>query len=485
MKKRLTLLICLTGILLTVGMLCSPLFSFAKSDIGIQEMPLLQEGDYEIVTYNKMSAKGPLTQSVEEAVYEAYLNVDETINLLLYRVNPDDVGALLSNVINDNPDLFYASSTYWVLDTMTVFGRTYANSVKLYYSMTADEIAAAKEIFSAGVEEALKSVDDSMNDLQKALTIHDYICDRAVYPADIDNNDDEIFHSAYGFFYDNNAVCAGYTLSFSYLMHELGIDCEYVSSEAMQHAWNKIKIDGSWYNIDLTFDNNDFIEGENTVGSVCHHFFMKSDDFFSGEDGLAHKGGKTKDDCTASSTDYDDFFWNGINSRIYVLDGSYYYIKPDYSTDRAYLTKRETDGSEQAIGTYYRAPHFQSTKGLNEVDENNNVITHTVTVDDNLMRLAYLDGRFYISVYANIYSQLLSGERYSICSLGNNYIVGLSERKGEIVYNVYDSETEYKLNKQDYLYNYLSTSKSTYNNYPDVNYDGAVNAKDYVKIIND
>ena len=249
MKKKASVFI---SFLLVAAMLWSPFFAFAVTRSEEGEMPLLQEGDFELETTEKFSdnALGDTRiEIINNTIHNALLDVSEQIYVKQYFIPINDVGAILSNIINDNPDLFYVSSTYRVRYTS---GSNYATYIIPYYSMTKDEIEDAKEIYYSGVQEALSVVDDSMSDMQKALVIHDYICDLAAYPDITNNENKEIYHSAYGFFYDYNIVCAGYTLVYSYLMHELGIECEYVTSSGMEHAWNKIKINGKWYNADLT-----------------------------------------------------------------------------------------------------------------------------------------------------------------------------------------------------------------------------------------
>lgn len=83
-------------------------------------------------------------------------------------------------------------------------------------------------------------------------------------PAGRDKNGVFYSNDAYsleGFFEDGNIVCTGYSSIFQYLMTRAGVPCVEVlgatrsSKDAAagktDHAWNKVKIDGSWYNIDI------------------------------------------------------------------------------------------------------------------------------------------------------------------------------------------------------------------------------------------
>lgn len=68
-------------------------------------------------------------------------------------------------------------------------------------------------------------------------------------------------HSIKGFFDGQRVVCDGYASMFQYLMLRAGIDCvgvlgsTYSRSDAQEniydHAWNKVKLDGAWYNMDV------------------------------------------------------------------------------------------------------------------------------------------------------------------------------------------------------------------------------------------
>lgn len=53
------------------------------------------------------------------------------------------------------------------------------------------------------------------------------------------------------------AVCAGYASLFQAMCEEAKIKCLYITGEAkpsgIRHAWNMVKLDGSWYVMDVTW----------------------------------------------------------------------------------------------------------------------------------------------------------------------------------------------------------------------------------------
>lgn len=50
-------------------------------------------------------------------------------------------------------------------------------------------------------------------------------------------------------------VCAGYSMAFELLCNAVGIENISVTSEA--HQWNRVRLNGSWYNVDCTWDDAD------------------------------------------------------------------------------------------------------------------------------------------------------------------------------------------------------------------------------------
>lgn len=460
------------------------MFVFASVKTNNADVALLQEGDFDIyddkLRYDTSSQYGLFSsQTAEEFIYEQLLNCSEKFKVYSYRITTSEFIDLYANIINDNPDLFYVSSTvsYSYVESTT----NYIYEISPRYSMTSDEIANAKIIFNKGVDKALSTVDDSMNDVQKALVIHDYICDIATYPVLNSAADDkDIYHSAYGLFYDGNVVCAGYALAYSYLMNELGIECEYVTSDPMKHAWNAIKINGKWYNVDITWDDMSLYNNSmNIRGGMFHSCFLKSNSSFSGGNGYYHYGGTTYGNLEMDDTTYDNYFWDDVCTNINVVNGDYYYFDYDGSSFRGYLTKRDLNGNETTIGSSISCINNKIT-GVS-YDEDGNAYTHSMI--DPFVRIVYLDNRFYITTVRQIISVDLNGNRQNITS-DSNYCFGLGISDNELVYQNYSQYMTVLLDKEDYFSRYMSTPTSSgYNNYPDINNDGVINAKDYSMII--
>lgn len=478
MNKKLAFVFLFTFIFIFV---ISPLSAFGLVRSGEGEAVLLQEGEYDIERASSKAYAGNNSSALtaEEYIHNALLSCTEEINVAAYKIPTADFSAYYSDVINDNPDLFFVSSSfeYNYYPSMGTVANIYPA-----YSMSNSEVEAALEIFNNGADKALSEIDSSMTDLQKAVILHDYVCENAHYPqVDLNTNDKNIYHTAYGLFYDGEVVCAGYTLAYSYLMNKAGVPCEYVSSDAMSHAWNKVKIGNNWYNVDCTWDDFDYNTSISVKGSVGHFHFLKSDSVFATQVCSFHYNGVTYNSCAANDTSYDTAFWDDVTSRIYAVNGDFYYLKPDFSTSNASLIRRTVGGVETEVKKIFVGVNL----GIQSYCYDENGTEYINNRADLLARITLLDNRFYITAGKNIISVNTSGKTYSI-GYASYYPIGLGVNGNKnLVYQNYGSaETIQELDKLEYFNAHFEAEKGTnYNNYPDINYDGVINAKDYAMII--
>ena len=107
------------------------------------------------------------------------------------------------------------------------------------------------------VYNAARAVHDSlvtpgMSEYDRVKAFHDYLVNNTVYAETGDRS-----HNAAGSLLDGRAVCEGYSNAFDLLCYLSGIECLCINGEGNGggHAWNKVKIDGQWYNIDVTWDD--------------------------------------------------------------------------------------------------------------------------------------------------------------------------------------------------------------------------------------
>jgi hypothetical protein len=80
----------------------------------------------------------------------------------------------------------------------------------------------------------------------------------------------------YGALVDRRADCTGFANAFTYILGRLGIECLFINGLAPtgeNHSWNAIKLDGEWYQTDVSWDGS-FSKRE---GLPYHCYFNRTE----------------------------------------------------------------------------------------------------------------------------------------------------------------------------------------------------------------
>lgn len=138
-------------------------------------------------------------------------------------------------------------------------------------------------------------ISDDMSDVEKEIAINTWLCENAVYDdSALDNAeqygfaqvDEEFYDSftAYGILVDGVGVCASYSASFKLLADAAGLDSIVVTGYldgSVPHAWNKVNLEGNWYIVDATNNDNDMISNAllNLSDSAAYGTLVENDNF--------------------------------------------------------------------------------------------------------------------------------------------------------------------------------------------------------------
>ena len=167
-----------------------------------------------------------------------------------HSVSNNDFQTVWNAFLADNPQYFWLAQC----DTISSGGKVTA--VEPYYDFifTADELPAAKAAFDAATAKALSGITNDMSQYEIELYLHDYLVNNVKYVNGTSNT-----NNAYGALVNGQAVCEGYADAFQYLLTQAGISSCVVTgtSKGEGHAWNLVKIDGEYYYVDVTWDDQD------------------------------------------------------------------------------------------------------------------------------------------------------------------------------------------------------------------------------------
>ena len=139
-------------------------------------------------------------------------------------------------------------------DGVTTWTYTFILTDVNYFTTAAQEREMDQEVSRVLSSLAL----DGKSQKEKIDAIYNYLIRNVKYVSDAELADESnvIKYSSYAALVQHNAVCQGFAGAFYRLCLESGIDSRIVSSEAMNHAWNIVELDGSYYHLDATWDIN-------------------------------------------------------------------------------------------------------------------------------------------------------------------------------------------------------------------------------------
>ena len=128
-----------------------------------------------------------------------------------------------------------------------------------------------------------KYITNNMTELEKELAVVKYLKDNCEYDNDavnwmnggsLEDEDSEYgyetSYTAYGALVNGLATCKGYSEAAKVLLNSANIECSIVNSINLNHVWNIVKIDGEYYQLDVTWidttsngTDNDFFNFSN------------------------------------------------------------------------------------------------------------------------------------------------------------------------------------------------------------------------------
>ncbi len=229
-------------------------------------------------------------------------------------------------------ELYFSNQLPWYAD---YYQYTYEEDTGKILTFLPDVLAEEeydRTRYEQAVAEVLaETVHPGMSQLQIALSVHDYLVANYTYDTS------ETYYEGYDLLVRGTAVCNGYVEAYMELLKRAGVECYYVLSEDMDHAWNQVKIGENWYHVDVTWDD----PTPNVQGNVEHTFFLLSDGAVAtAED--PHYNYNALQKCTDTTYDGEDF-WDASFSRIYYESKDVAYIHK-YQDETHSICR--TDGTE-------------------------------------------------------------------------------------------------------------------------------------------
>ena len=208
-------------------------------------------------------------QLVYDQVYDNAIKLTASFNISS-AIDSDGLTNIMTAIFNDHPEIFW-------IDTSYSYGYTTKGtvvSVTLEFNDTASNISASKNKFNNAANTIIAKTSGLANDLEKEKMVYKSLMNIAIY-----DENSLLNQSAYSAMVNGSSVCAGYSRAFQYIMMQIDIPCYFCSGYANNgyHAWNIVKLNDIYYNVDLSWDD--------TIGDAgntySYEYFNIADSVFS------------------------------------------------------------------------------------------------------------------------------------------------------------------------------------------------------------
>ena len=151
-------------------------------------------------------------------------------------------------VLADHPEFFWVGSNIEVSEA-ALTGEVV--SYRISVTVPAEEREAMRLSLENAADQCIGGIPADATDYQKIKYVYEYLINTTDYVPGSES--DQNVQSALLY---HQSVCAGYSRAFQYILHRMGLFCTYITgrtSEGGDHAWNVVRIDGAYYNVDVTW----------------------------------------------------------------------------------------------------------------------------------------------------------------------------------------------------------------------------------------
>lgn len=200
-------------------------------------------------------------------IYNEIFNMGEGV--LLSSSDADQVDRIFNLCMMDHPELFYCDGYKSMVPSNGDLTKRISFMGK--YNCTEDERKSQEEEIRSTAEKILDGMPDDDSDYEKVKYLFEWIVDNTEY--DTSSPDNQNIKSV---FLNGKSVCQGYTMAMKYLLDKAGIFCTVVYGYAsnQNHAWNLVKMDGTYCYVDTTWGDSSYRTGDNTSANrTSYNYF--------------------------------------------------------------------------------------------------------------------------------------------------------------------------------------------------------------------
>lgn len=204
---------------------------------------------------------------------EAYLQFVPKFSTAVDKISKEEFKNAFIAVSLDHAEIFWMDS--YNANTTLLGNINTKKVVQLRYAYDEQEALKTKQKIQVNYENILNEASKYETDKEKVKFVHDKLIEMSSYQ-DYESFEKAEYQSIVSLFDKGEAVCAGYSYAFKFLMDNLGIKAVILediheNKPNESHMWNAVYLDGKWYNLDITWDE------QLSDSDISYDYFLKGD----------------------------------------------------------------------------------------------------------------------------------------------------------------------------------------------------------------
>lgn len=240
----------------------------------ISEEPVTDTSDSVVISPDALEGEfvSPVYENLNDEERQLYDKIREAVENFEESVSFDapmpreTVRKIYRLVYAQERQLFWFSNVFYAPEKeISVYTLSYLFTKEAASVMRAELELAASDI--------LNGLPNDADTFEKLVYFHDRIVTGCGF-----SQTDVNSKSAYGVLVEGVGQCEGYAAAMAFLCSEAGIPNYMVTgsdADGATHAWNKVMLDGEWYNVDCTWD--DPILKRDQKDFVRHDYMLVTD----------------------------------------------------------------------------------------------------------------------------------------------------------------------------------------------------------------
>ena len=178
----------------------------------------------------------------------------------------EDMGGVITSIYRENPTIVPIEPMASV-NMYSGSGSQRLYEISINYGLTAEELNERSAQLMA-IDAFAHLDEESMNDMQLAYAACEYLMNNCAVTGSGSSN------TAYSALVQGEANSEGIAFAYVELCRQLGVDCRIVYGQLdwREHCWNIVKLDGSYYHVDVSA----------AISGGPENSFMKNDEGFWG-----------------------------------------------------------------------------------------------------------------------------------------------------------------------------------------------------------